>query len=679
MIIEIVVGSATLLYIRNTLYRRFLDIKKYSTTEPKIFLEESLKNKSEISDAEKTANRNLAISSTSLGLSIIGALFYPFLSLISALGIIYICRYFFESTYLSLKKERRLNIDTLVAINTILFVVQRHFVLGNFTAWLWAFHAKLMNRIKDNSKKDFIDVFEKQPRSVWISVRETEVEIPFHSLKHEDIVVVRAGETIPVDGFIENGMALVDQHILTGESQPVEKEAGDPVFALTVVLSGYVHIKAEKTGNETTSAQIGQILNKTVDFKTDIQLWAERMTEKSVWPTILLSGLSIPILGSTGPLIVLYSNPKYKLLTPASLSILSFFNLSSKNGLLIKDGRTFELLNRVDTIVFDKTGTLTIEQPHVGQIHICSQYTEDEILAYVASAENKQTHPIARAIKQELRTRQVSIPNIEEAEYKVGYGIIARVDDLIVHVGSTRFIETEEIMVPPDIRQIQTACYTEGHSLILVAINKQICGAIELHTSIRPEAAKTIRKLRQRGKIKQTYIISGDHEAPTRSIAEKLGIDHYFSQVLPESKAELIDKLHRQGKSVCFVGDGINDAIALKKATVSISLRGASTVATDTAQIVLMNDNLKNICYLFDLAEEFEKNLKGTFSAVLIPHLSAVGGAFLFNFGLLPVIILSQVGFVLGVGYSLWPLIQYKNGESLKKIPPSSESNENRK
>ena len=249
----------------------------------------------------------------------------------------------------------------------------------------------------------------------------------------------------------------------------------------------------------------------------------------------------------------------------------------------------------MDTVVFDKTGTLTDEQPHVTQIHPWGDYEENEILRYAAAAEYTQTHPIAQAILQEARTRDVYIPAIDEATYRIGYGLTVTADSRPVHVGSFRFMEMEEIFIPPSIREVQAVCHNQGHSLVLVAMDYQVVGAIELHAAVRPEAKAMIQGLRQRN-IKHIYIISGDHDTPTQKLATALGIDHYFPETLPESKADLIEQLQQEGRSVCYIGDGINDAIALKKAEVSISFRGASTIAMDTAQVILMDQSLNQLC-----------------------------------------------------------------------------------
>jgi Cu2+-exporting ATPase len=344
----------------------------------------------------------------------------------------------------------------------------------------------------------------------------------------------------------------------------------------------------------------------------------------------------------------------------APIGIMNFLNLASQRGVLIKDGRTLDLLNQVDTIVFDKTGTLTKEQPYIEAIHAYAAYNEADVLTFAAAAETKQTHPIARAILHKAEMWQLTLPHIDEAEYKVGYGLSVVMDHQLVQVGSARFMEMTDITIPAATKDTLEFCQEQGHSVVLVAVDNTLVGAIELRPTLRPEAKEVIARLKKRRHIKSIYIISGDHETPTRKLAQDLGIDHYFAQTLPEKKAELIEQLQDEGKFICYIGDGINDSIALKKSQVSVSLRGASTVATDTAQIVLMDESLNQFADLFDLAKDFKSNMRTGFICLLIPTVIGMGGAFFLQFGMLQTLILTTSGLMAGVANSMLPLLKRK-------------------
>jgi len=228
--------------------------------------------------------------------------------------------------------------------------------------------------------------------------------------------------------------------------------------------------------------------------------------------------------------------------------------------------------------------------------------------------------------------------------------------DIAVSVGSERFMRMEGIALPATVTELHATVHHQGHSLVFVSINGELAGALELAPTIRPEAHHLIADLHARGKT--LYIISGDQEEPTRHLATTLGIDHYFANTLPEHKATLIQQLQNNGKRVCFVGDGINDAIALKQADVSVSLRGASTIATDTAQIVLMDASLDQLRHLFDLTKAYEANMRANHIASMAPGMIVIGGVFLLHFGIIASIMLYNIGLVAGVANSMAPLLR---------------------
>lgn len=612
-----------------------------------------------VSAAEQEANRNLVIAVGAVGAALSGIVLYPPLALLSAPAIFYTMAPVFKKTYKMLKKGQ-VGVDTLSAITITGCLLLQYFTVGSTLNVVYCASRKLLLKVQDDSRKNLIDVFRQQPRTVWVLVAGSEVEMPFEQLKVGDIVVVDAGMTVPADGTIVEGIASIDQHILTGEAQPAEKSVGDEVFASTVVLSGRICFKVEQAGRETIAAKIGEMLNNTADFKTHTQLQAEQMADKTAVPTLVIGALSIPVVGAYGALAILNAHFKYRLGIVAPIGILNFLNMASQHGVLIKDGRTLDLLNQVDTIVFDKTGTLTKEVPHVGAVYTADGHDEETVLTLAAAAEHRQTHPIARAIQQAAKDRQLPLPAIDEAEYKMGYGLTVHIGEQLVQVGSARFMEMAGIDVPAMFTAVKDRCHEQGHSLVMVAVDRQLAGAIELRPTLRPEIKSVIAQLRQRPNIQSMYIISGDHETPTRRLAHELGIDHYFAETLPENKADLIGELQRQGKFVCYVGDGINDSIALKKSQVSVSLRGASTAATDTAQVVLMDASLHQLPFLFDLAAQFDTNMRTGFMCLLVPTVIGIGGVFLFQFGLIHTMVLTTVGLTAGVVNAMKPWIQHK-------------------
>ncbi len=608
---------------------------------------------------EKILHQNFIVAISSLGIATTGWLFYPPLSILSLPGIIYSFRYIYLRAYYKLR-QKKLNIDVSNATVISLLLFKGYFIFTCLPILFAALRRKLVAKVKDDSKSSIIDVFKQQPQIVTLLTQGVETQIPIEEVTTQSILVVNAGETVPADALIINGQALIDQHILTGEGVPVEKKVGDKVFALTVVLSGRIDIQVEKTGAETTAAHIGKVLNKTVNIKTNMQLQSEKNIDTLVPPVLLTGLIGLPFLGVSNIAGLINSLPGDNLMIAASVNTLNYLNLASKHGILIKDGRTLELLNQIDTLVFDKTGTLTEEVPRVGTIHTFYEYEAIEILRLAASAERYQHHPIAKAIMKAAEEQGLDLLAMDNAQYNVSLGLTVDINNTTIHIGSYQFMNNLKLVMPKNIEEIEHNSRKHGFSLVFVATIDSIVGIIEIHPRIRSEAKTMIQKL-SKGSIKEIYIISGDQEMPTAILAKKLGIDNYFSEVMPERKADLVAQLQSTGKKVCFVGDGINDSIALKKSHVSISFRGASTVATDTAQIILMDGSLNQLNQLFDLAYDFKHKMNFTNAAIFIPNILGIGLIAFFHTGFLTSIIMNQTGLLCGMSYSTFPLLKTIN------------------
>jgi Cu2+-exporting ATPase len=606
---------------------------------------------------EAEIDEKMRLAFVAIGLDVAGSVFFPPLKVCSLVLILVASYPLFKYTWNELMHKRKPTVGITVCGTILASIASGQFGLSIMNTLVNQFAFKLQFRVQDDSQVRLVNVFKQQPHFVYTLIDGSEVRIPFADIRRGDIVVVHAGETIPVDGTITTGNASVDQHMLTGESQPVEKGAGDEVFAATVVLAGSLHIHAEKAGEETTVAQIGQILNKTISDKTAMQLRAEELANRTVVPTLLLALATLPVLGPLAAAGIIAAHFGMRMNIVAPLIVLNYFRLLSQNQILIKDGRTLDMLRDVDTVVFDKTGTLTIHQPHVGRTYAWEGVSETEVLTWAAAAEYKQTHPIAHAIVAAAQERQLSIPEIDDAVYTVGYGLSVSIENQHIRVGSYRFMQQAAIPIPPEVHATEEAAHQCGHSLVLVARGQRIVGAIELVPTVRPEARQVIAGLRQRG-IKHIAIISGDRETPTRKLAHDLDIDQYFAETLPQNKAEIIDQLQNDGQSICYVGDGINDAIALKKAHVSVSMRGASTVATDTAQVVLLDEGLEHLCQLFDFAREFDQTMNTCFALVITPSIIGMGGVWFLGYGLVQAIMWKQVSLILGAAGAMAPLLR---------------------
>ncbi len=598
---------------------------------------------------------HLPICSASLPLAAAAEFAFPPLLPVAAALFAYTSIPTFKEARHVLFKEKRLGVDVLDSIVVVGCLGTMAIFPGAVLCWCLSFGRVLVKRTQDKSKKLLLNAFGKQPRYVWLYRNGVEVQVSLDKLQKDDVIVVNTGEVVPVDGHVVEGMAMIDQHALTGESTPAEKGVGDRVFASTVMVAGKVLVSVETSGSDTASAKISQILNDTAGYKLSSQHKGERLADKAVIPTLAIGTVGLAAMGPAGAVAVLNSDFGTGIRMAAPLAMLSSLALCANKGILVKDGRALELMNEVDTVLFDKTGTLTRECPEVGRVIAAVGFAPDQILGYAAAAERKFHHPIALAILHKAKELNLALPPTDETQYKVGYGITVHVEGHTVRVGSNRFMEMEGIELPAEVREALDEAHREGFTMVMVGVDDRLGGAIELQAAVRPEVKDIIAGLRKRG-IKHIAIISGDHEAPTRKLAESLGMDRYFAQVLPADKADYVAKLQQEGCKVCFVGDGINDSIALKMANVSISLRGASSIATDTAHIVFLEEGLAKLCELRDIARDLDRNVKRSWSMILAPNIACIAGVFTMGFGIMASVATNNVAALAALGNGVLPL-----------------------
>src|SRR5262249_28813104 len=326
-----------------------------------------------------------------------------------------------------------------------------HVFPGAILAWCLSVGRYLVRRTEDNSKKLLLGAFGKQARYVWLVKDGIEIEVPLDRLDKGEVVAVHHGAMVPVDGIIVEGLTMIDQHALTGESVPVEKGVGDRVFASTVMVAGKVHVAVEKSGSETASAKIAQILSDSAGYKLASQHKGERLADKAVVPTLCLGGLALTTLGPPGAVAVVNSDLGTGIRMAAPLAMLSTLALCAQKGVLVKDGRALDLLCEVDTVLFDKTGTLTRERPEVGQVIAVNGFRPSQILRLAAAAERRFHHPVALAILQKATEQGLHLPLTDTTQYKVGYGITVGIDGHRVRVGSRRFMELEGVPLPREV------------------------------------------------------------------------------------------------------------------------------------------------------------------------------------------------------------------------------------
>ena len=606
---------------------------------------------------EKDLNRSLITTAAALGLiGAEGLVGFNAAPLIMAFGLF--------TTWPAVKEVYRIAVDERRL--SILHLLTGYSVAQWFSGTYWAAitgmlvttvgsKVQLLTRIV--TRHSLSHLFGEQPAQVWVVVEGVEMQVPFEQLRVGDILVLDAGQPVPVDGVVVQGAATLDQHRLTGESQPVDKTVGDTVLAATVVLGGRVQVRVEKAGQETAAARIGEILNRTVD-RQELRLADYfKDVEYTLTPMLAASAFGWLLRGPQTAAALLGCNFLAGTVSLRLLPLLNALSLAAERGILVKDGQALETLGEVDTFIFDKTGTLTLERQQVVQVHAVSGFGEADVLRIAAAAEHRQSHPIAHAIVEAAAARRLAVPRIDEAHYALGAGLTVKLEGVVVQVGSQRFLEAEGIALPAALHTALDAAQRDGHALVFVAVDGAAVGGIELAAALRPEAQAVVEWLQGQGYA--LYILSGDQEAPTAKLAAELGMDGYFANTMPTEKARKVEELQAQGRRVCFVGDGINDAVALLQANVSISFRGGTTVASDAAQIVLMEDHLEQIQVLLELAAAYNGRVQGTVRRAKGFSLGAGAGVLLLpkqQFQIVPLLWVAQLA--IGIASANRPLLE---------------------
>ncbi|MGN7611404.1 heavy metal translocating P-type ATPase [Magnetococcales bacterium HHB-1] len=481
----------------------------------------------------------------------------------------------------------------------------------------------------DKAKNTLSDLFGGQLTTAWIKKGDTLLEVGIDQLSSGDQIICQAGDTIPVDGVVQSGTAMVDQHILFGEQYPVAKGMQDAVYAGTVVISGEITMTLIQSGVKSMAAQVNQLLTRTADYRSRTELTAQKERSRAIAVAFGLSALAVPVMGISSALGVLISAPGIVFIYAAPFSTLSTLTVSSQNSIVIKDGRALEALHNVDVVLFDKTGTLTLETPQVGQIRALKPFKTEEILRLAAIAEGHQSHPIAQALCHYVKTEKIGSEEVAcKTGVQIGKGVEAVIQSKKVAVGNRRLMQHIGLEIPESLISIDLQWSQNGSTTIFVAVNQQIAGAIELKHTLRSGARQCIEALQSRGITCE--IVSGDSYETTAHVASQLNIQSFHAGCLPNQKVNIVTAHQKAGRRVCFVGDGINDTVALKSADISISLSSASHAAVDTAAVILLSSRLDQIEQLLTLVDRYHQaNRWGRMIAYAVPSMTMASTFFL--------------------------------------------------
>jgi Cd2+/Zn2+-exporting ATPase len=451
----------------------------------------------------------------------------------------------------------------------------------------------------DNALKELASLV---PEFVTLRRDGQEIEAPIHAVRQGDLVLVRPGGRIPVDGRVLGGHAAVDQAAITGESMPLDKGPGDSVYAGTLCTGGALEIEVEKIGEETTLGYMIRLVEKVRTSQAPVQRVANRYAQYMI-PLALAIAVATYFL--TGD--VMRSITVLVVVCPCSLvlatptAVVAAIGNAAKRGVLVKHGPAMEQIGKVDVVAFDKTGTLTFGEPRLTQAIALNSFDRPTFLSLAASAERSSEHPLAQAVVAAARQEGLATAIPEDFEALPGHGILARVAGHQVALGE-RMLTHEGIPLDNAVEKQVHKLAARGESVIPVAVDRQVAGLLVIADTVRPESRAAVERLKGMG-VKETVLISGDQAMVAESIGRALGVDRVHAQVLPQDKLDLIHELQTQSKSVAFVGDGVNDAPALAAADVGIAMGAIGTaVAMETADIVLLTDQVQRVPYLIDLS-----------------------------------------------------------------------------
>ncbi|MEL3907234.1 MAG: heavy metal translocating P-type ATPase [Treponema sp.] len=432
---------------------------------------------------------------------------------------------------------------------------------------------------------------------VHIVEGDEERSIPASALKADDYIVVRAGSQIPADGDVEKGEGLVNQASITGEPLPVEKNPGSTVFAGTLLAEGELYIRVRTVGTDTKVNNIISMIDRSQHLKAAAQKRSEQMAERIVPFNFLLTGLTYLFTRDTAKTIsTLMVDYSCAMKLAAPIAMLSAMKEAAEHGISVKGGKFLEEAALADTVIFDKTGTLTYAEPVLAEVYPIGIQSKDEVLRLAACLEEHFPHPLGRAVVKAAQDHGLVHPERHaKVEYIVAHGIVSTLDGKRMCIGSAHFIfDDEHIPLSSEAQSAQKAAAEKGYSLLYLAVDGTLAGILAIGDPVRENAAETVDELRRLG-VKNCVMITGDAEQAAAKIAAEAGITEYHAQALPEDKVAYVQTEIQAGRKVIMIGDGINDAPALSAASAGIAMDSCSSIAGDTADIVLSGDGLESL------------------------------------------------------------------------------------
>ncbi|HLR89197.1 MAG TPA: heavy metal translocating P-type ATPase [Atopostipes sp.] len=504
-------------------------------------------------------------------------------------------------------KVKVISIDVLVTIAVVGAFFIQNYEESAIVTFLFLFGGWLEARTLNSTRSAIKELTEMAPEVAFKQMENGEFEeVDIWDVDEGDILQVRTGGKVPVDGTVIVGEGHINEASITGEADPVRKESESEVFAGTILENGTIQIRADRVGEDTTFGKIIELVEEAQDSKSAAERFIDRFSQ---WytPAVLVGAfltwvftqnvelaITVLVLGCPGALVI-----------GVPVSNVAGIGNGAKNGILFKGSETFQDLAKVDTILFDKTGTLTVGNPEVAESKTYGK--ADLALSYLASVEGESDHPLAKAVLSELG--DIELYPVDNTDVVKGGGIVAEVNGSRVAVGNVALMEKENVALSKEARKDFEAYEKRGNSLVITAVDGELKALMGIRDQIRPGIKEDLQAMKDLG-VENLVVLSGDNQGTVDLVAEELGLTNAIGNLLPEEKAEYLKELQGKGEIVAFVGDGVNDSPSLAMADIGVAMGSGTDVAIETSDLVLMNSDMSRLQYAIGLAKSTVSNMR---------------------------------------------------------------------
>lgn len=555
-------------------------------------------------------------------------------------------------------KVKVISIDVLVSIAAIGALFIQNYEESAIVTFLFLFGHYLEQRTLNQTRSAIKELTDMAPESALVQTEDGEFEeVDVDDVDEGDVLLVKTGAKVPVDGTVLTGEGYINEASITGESVPVTKTEGSEVFAGTILENGTIQIRADKVGEDTTFGKIIELVEEAQDSKSEAERFIDRFS-KWYTPTVLVLAfivwamtqnvelaITILVLGCPGALVI-----------GVPVSNVAGIGNGARNGVLLKGSEVINDFSKVDTIVFDKTGTLTVGNPEVAETEVYGDNVE-KAYSYLASVETESDHPLAKAVLQ--HTGKVELFPVEDTDVVKGGGIVAQVDGHRIAVGNVALMEKENVQLSKKAQKDVKQFEKNGNSLVLTAVDGELKILMGIRDQIRPGVKQDLQELKNLG-VKDLVVLSGDNQGTVDRIARELNLTEAHGHMLPEDKAAYIEKLQQKGHTVAFVGDGVNDSPSLALADIGIAMGSGTDVAIETSDVVLMNSNFSNLPHALGLVKATANNMKQNIAISIGVVLVLLTSVFFSEWMNMSIGMLVHEGSILVVIFNGMRLMKYK-------------------